>query len=545
MAEAIVQVAGRTDARAGIARDLAVIAGCFLGLSIVYWVAVFVFCGWPGFPLDDSFIHLQFARNLYQDGQMAFNPGLPSSGSTAPLYSGLIAASFCLVRDWYLASHLLGALCSLGTAFAVYGILRTWTGRPDLARWAGLLTVVAAPTVVQAYSGMESGAYTFVLLLGLWLYGSPSRRLLASAVFALGIWLRPELACLFPLILIERALAVRRREDGRRLTAWLSETWPHMVVWGLMAAAYVSYHWYQDHHFVPSTFSAKVLVPVTAKPVWMDNLPAAIRSHRWGQALMAMTVWPFLVLVVVGVGVGTICAPVAFGLYAAVVARWRDQGHAAAGWRLAILTLVGYPFIRGTVDTIGVFWFQQHRYYAHVTALAILIVLGALPVTGAVVKRSWWNWASIRPAIQMKRTFQWACIYTLVLGVLSVLSVSNITSMQVKLARWLRLDTTEDQLIATNDIGAIAFISERPILDTIGLVEPELVEHLLGGGDLLGYLRKRNPARVVIFPNWYKDLSARRDVLEPIHFEELDFNFICGGSKMVVYRPLWNTSGTE
>jgi hypothetical protein len=140
---------------------------------------------------------------------------------------------------------------------------------------------------------------------------------------------------------------------------------------------------------------------------------------------------------------------------------------------------------------------------------------------------------------------QWACVYTLVLGALSVLSVSNITSMQVKLARWLRLDTTEDQLIATNDIGAIAFISERPILDTIGLVEPELVEHLLGGGDLLGYLRQRNPARVVIFPNWYKDLSARRDVLEPIHSEELDFNFICGGPKMVVYRPLWNTSGTD
>jgi hypothetical protein len=544
VAETVVQSKGRTGARGLVLRDLAVIAGCFAGLSAIYWTAVMVVCGGPGFPLDDSFIHLQFARNLYEHGQMAFKPGVPSSGSTAPMYAVLIAGVYHVVRNWYLASHLLGGLCSLGTAMAVYGIIHSWTGRRDLARWAGLLTVLAAPTVVQAYSGMESAAYSLFFLVGLWLYGFDSRRLFGSAVLALTIWLRPELACLCPLILLERAVATRRR-GGRWLAAWLADAWPHLLIWGVMALIYMSYHWYQDHHLVPSTFAAKVLVSHGVKPTWLETLPPAVRNQHWGLALLALTVWPVLVLVAAGLGVGTVCAPIALGLRKAIFALWRDTSPKAAGWRLAILTLVGYPLARGMVDNTGVFWMQQHRYYAHLTPLMILIVIGAILVSGAIAKSRQSNRASVDLAIQKKRTFWWASLYQVVLGAITVISVSNINSMQVRIAEWLRANTAEHELIAGNDIGAIAFVSRRPILDTIGLVEPELAEHLLGGGDLLAYLQRRNPTWVVIFPNWYQELSAREDLLQPVYSVELDCNIACGGPKMVVYRPLWGRPGSE
>src|SRR4026207_1010669 len=41
--------------------------------------------GLATFPLDDSWIHLQFARNLAEGRGFAYNPGVPVSGSTAPL----------------------------------------------------------------------------------------------------------------------------------------------------------------------------------------------------------------------------------------------------------------------------------------------------------------------------------------------------------------------------------------------------------------------------------------------------------------------------
>ncbi len=39
-----------------------------------------------GLPLDDSWIHQTYSRNLAERGEWAFIPGSPSAGSTAPLW---------------------------------------------------------------------------------------------------------------------------------------------------------------------------------------------------------------------------------------------------------------------------------------------------------------------------------------------------------------------------------------------------------------------------------------------------------------------------
>src|SRR5512135_2817268 len=49
-----------------------------------------------GFPLDDSWIHATYARNLAFHGQWAFQLGEPSAGSTAPLWTLLIVPGFLL-----------------------------------------------------------------------------------------------------------------------------------------------------------------------------------------------------------------------------------------------------------------------------------------------------------------------------------------------------------------------------------------------------------------------------------------------------------------
>lgn len=538
MADVVLQPVRCNGVHAAIRRDVMMIAAWFVGLSAFYWLAVFLVCGQAGFPLDDSFIHLQFARNLYEHGQMAFNPGVPSSGSTAPLWPMLIAAAFPLVRNWYLASYILAALCSLGTALVVYGIVRSWTNRLELARWAGLLTVLISPTLVQAYTGMESAAYSLCFLLGLWLYGFPSRRLFASTLFALCVWLRPEFLLMLPLTCLEMAVSSRRTGKGW-LRGFIKTILPHGVLWIVMTAAYVTYNWHQDGQLLPNTFAAKAVAPGFARPAWLDGLPAAINRGNPFYVMMSILVWPTLVLFAAGIGLGLNCAPLAFGIREALLANWRDTGPAASARRLAIISLVGYPWLRGFVDSGGVIVFQFQRYYAHLTPLLVLVVIGALPMTGAVVQRSFWNWSGRSLDFQRRQTFRWATITLVVTGVLGVMSVWNINSMQVPIGRWVKEHTSEGQLIAANDIGAIGFISRRPILDTVGLVEPELVEHYMSGGTILDYLMKKDPAYVIIFPRWYKDLSAREDMLEPVYSVKLTFNVICGGSNMVVYRPRW------
>ena len=50
-----------------------------------------------GLPLDDGWIHLQFARNLAAGEGLAYNPGELVAGSTAPLWTALLSIGF-LVR---------------------------------------------------------------------------------------------------------------------------------------------------------------------------------------------------------------------------------------------------------------------------------------------------------------------------------------------------------------------------------------------------------------------------------------------------------------
>src|SRR5258707_2895949 len=52
--------------------------------------------GTLGFPLDDSWIHLQFARNLARGLGLSYNPGHLVTGSTAPLWTALLSLLFLL-----------------------------------------------------------------------------------------------------------------------------------------------------------------------------------------------------------------------------------------------------------------------------------------------------------------------------------------------------------------------------------------------------------------------------------------------------------------
>jgi hypothetical protein len=345
---------------------------------------------------------------------------------------------------------------------------------------------------------------------------------------------------MLPLICLERAVAAYR-DKRQRLAGFVRDVWPHFVLWGVMVLLYCGYHWHQDRHFVPSTFAAKaVAAPSFTRPPWGEGLPAALKRGNPFHIFLALAVWPTLVLFFAGVGLSINCAPLGFGLREALSSLWRDRSPEAGGWRMALISLIGYPYLRGFVDLHGLTWlFQFQRYWAHLTPLLIIVVLGAMPATGAVVRRPFWDWRAVPLRIQQRRTLGWAAVCLVVIGSLTVISVWDINSMQVPLGHWVQENTTEDALIATNDIGAIAYISRRPILDTVGLVESPLVEHYIRGGTLLEYLQRRNPKYVIIFPCWYQDLSARTDMLEPVKTVELDLNVVCGAAKMVVYKPKW------
>jgi len=115
--------------------------------------------------------------------------------------------------------------------------------------------------------------------------------------------------------------------------------------------------------------------------------------------------------------------------------------------------------------------------------------------------------------------------------------VQNINAMQVHLGHWVDANLPRTATLAVNDIGAIAYFSRRPVIDLMGLVTPEIRPYRREGeAGVTRYVIERCPDFVIIFPTWFPQLSARRDLLSPIYSIKLERNEVSGGPEMVVYR---------
>ena len=113
------------------------------------------FTGVAAFPLDDSWIHMHFARNLAEGRGFAYNPGVPVSGSTAPLWTLLLGGAFAVFGSQPALAKVLGLAAALTTGWLAGRLAEVWTGSRELGLLASVLTALAGPMVWGALSGME------------------------------------------------------------------------------------------------------------------------------------------------------------------------------------------------------------------------------------------------------------------------------------------------------------------------------------------------------------------------------------------------------
>src|SRR5512147_3207915 len=77
-------------------------------VAVLFYLIVSQIVFQIGFPLDDAWIHLTYARNLAEHGEWAFRLGERSAGSTAPLWTVLLSVGFLLGLGPYVWTYLLG-----------------------------------------------------------------------------------------------------------------------------------------------------------------------------------------------------------------------------------------------------------------------------------------------------------------------------------------------------------------------------------------------------------------------------------------------------
>jgi arabinofuranosyltransferase len=539
-----------------IIRHAMLLMGLFVLLSALYWVAVYAVAGKPGFPLDDSFIHLQYARSIWEGHSFEYNyltnPGVRSSGTSAPLWTIMLTGAYALTRNWLCASYALGvAWTALGVGLAYWLVLR-WTSRAAWAFFGAAMLVVTHPTIISAYEGMEPAAYVAVFLLGLVFYDfsrqtapSPSHchiatlshnhllwRLAASVVFAVGVWLRPEFLVMPVLIAGERLLTLRREGSGWR-GRWSAEMSLQAAVWVISVVPYLAFNKWLAGTLLPNTYTIKAISRNFSPDMqFQAGLPAAWLHWDWIAALRCVTIWQVFMAISVVVCLLLNNAVLAWKLPRGLKEAWR--GRLGPAGCLAGTCLLGFPLARALVDPVSLFFFQYQRYFAHVTALMIVLAVAVL-ATGA-----------IGPS---RRLVGWAVLAGLLgpfaVDYQAVKAIDNINDMQVTIGRWLRDNTPPGSVVAANDVGAIAFYSQRRVMDTVGLTEPSLGRFYLVGGTLEQYLRQERPQYACLFPNWHDKIAKRSDLFELLFKVDLnkgglDRNVICGGPSMWVLRTCWN-----
>ncbi|MBZ0298814.1 MAG: hypothetical protein K8J31_03690, partial [Anaerolineae bacterium] len=179
--------------------------------SLFIWL---LFCGVAGFvflayavtslaagrgafvlPLDDVYIHFQYAKQLAHGQPYIYNPSQPpTSGATSLLYPFILAIGYLLgfqglnLSLWAL---MIGALALLGSLILIYRLLRAYDAPNGLAVGMALIFGLTGAVSWHFMSGMETGLVILFTLATL--YGVVAKRLgwlvVSAALLALT---RPE-----------------------------------------------------------------------------------------------------------------------------------------------------------------------------------------------------------------------------------------------------------------------------------------------------------------------------------------------------------------
>lgn len=490
-----------------------------------------------GFPLDDSWIHLQFARNLVAGEGLAYNAGQLVTGSTAPLWTALLALLL------YLPGNVIVWAKLLGVAFHLAGVAAAWRLSRELGLGRGLaglatgLTLATPWLVWSALSGMEIPLFVFLSLSGMVLHlrerDDPTRLPLAAGVFAVAALARPEGLLLLVLSLIDRCLVFGREESaeqgGEPALVWRRPPLRTVLAGALLAACalvgpILFYKW-AGGSFLPTTFAAKG-----------GELRRFVPDARYLFTVLGILFppQPYMVLLS-GAGI------------AALVERLgtaRDRGLLPALWLLGLPLAYSTMSPPGASSLVGNFG----RYYF--PFFPVVAVLGVLGLERAA--------ATLGPRIRAGRLalpvggllivlLLWPTVAALVRGAgRYVQSVANVQDSDVAVARWLQPRLHPEAVLAVNDIGAIKFLLPNQVIDLAGIANPEIrraINQEIRQGRswepvMARVIEERRPDYLVIFPSWFPTLS-RDPRFQPLHVIPIQGNITMGGDEVVVFATPW------
>lgn len=477
-------------------QDLGFVAGAaMIGISL--YLAASAWTYRLGFPLDDSWIHATYARNLALSHEWAFELGQRSAGSTAPLWTLLLAPGYWLglAPVWW--SCLLGLFTLVGLGLVAEAMARRLAdGYRPRVPWVGVFIALEWHMLWAAASGMETLLHaTLATVVLSMLAGGTRKYAVLGLLTGLSVWLRPDGVTLVGPVLA--VLALSGLDGTSRLRALASVA----VGFGAFFIPYLAFNLWLSGTPMPNTFYAKQ----AEYAAWQ----ARPLLYRAGLGLAQLSTGPLLLL-----------WP---GLVMTVFRTVRTK-NVAMGAALVWCALYAFIYVMRLPA------YQHGRYL--MPAMPMLFTLGII------------GYLEFQRSKRLGR-YRWAAAWAWQSGLLLLSAaflilggraygqdVALIESEMVNTASWVAQGIPPGAVVAAHDIGALGYYDHHGLIDLAGLVSPEVLPFIRDESRLAEFLDRRGATYLIAFPGLYPQLEA---LSLPVYSTGGPFAPAAGEGNMTVY----------
>jgi hypothetical protein len=418
---------------------------------------------------DDSFISLNFARNLAETGMMSFDGENWNTGATSPLHVTMLAAVLKTGASPIFATIAFGVgmhmLLVASTWLFALSVFRNRT----TAHLAALAMAFTPLALLDTVNGMETGLFMSLVALTCAAYFFHRTRwglFVCSVFLALAILTRPDGVFLLPAILIYHLVT---QPKGRRFIEYLKDAdiiWTLPVIAGLALAGYsfavtgeiggtatVKLQFFREFKLPLETRIALGgdQMGLFFGPMWTMVGLAIVGASNRREALIVTLIFLPMVVVYLLLFPGSMYHY--FFRYQHPILPFIAVFAAGGAYRLLVTAATGNLMTKALVTTV------------------LIIVI--IPVTQQYIH---WRDVSADAVIETR---------------------NDMAGMSKELDQ-LILPT---QTLATHDIGAVGYFGRFKVLDLVGLVNPEALQYH-PGRQTRALIEKDRPDFLLIFPEW-------------------------------------------